>query len=170
VVAQIFGQRVVVGRPDWVLSQLPSGQALAAAAAHLQQQLVPSEASDAKLTQVGMGCFHFCRQYNLRRQYNSTCRQYRHFRNVLSGCGYGVVSHSCQRAPTNVCVLNTGDAQQDLLHKHLNHQDGHALLLPSRLPSKSPTCGFAAAAVPAGVCRSGGCVAGWARVQGCAAP
>jgi hypothetical protein len=50
--AQVFGQRVLVGRPDWVLSQLPSGQRSAAAAAHLQQQLVPSEASGAKLTQV----------------------------------------------------------------------------------------------------------------------
>jgi hypothetical protein len=50
--AQVFGQRVLVGRPDWVLSQLPGSQASAAAAAHLQQQLVPSEASGAKLTQV----------------------------------------------------------------------------------------------------------------------
>ena len=50
--AQVFGQRVLVGRPDWVLSQLPGGQASAAAAAHLQQQLVPPEASGARLTQV----------------------------------------------------------------------------------------------------------------------
>jgi len=53
----VFGQRVVVGRPDWVLSQLPSSQqGAAAAAAHLQQQLVPPEASGAKLTQVGCVC------------------------------------------------------------------------------------------------------------------
>lgn len=52
VTAQVWGQRVVVGRPDWVLSQLPSSQSGAAAAAHLQQQLVPPEASGAKLTQV----------------------------------------------------------------------------------------------------------------------
>jgi hypothetical protein len=68
VVAQVFGQRVVVGRPDWVLSQLPSGQSLAAAAAHLQQQLVPSEASDAKLTQVSWSvlpplCLHAVRGF-----------------------------------------------------------------------------------------------------------
>jgi hypothetical protein len=50
--AQVYGQRVLVGRPDWVLEKLPGSEGSAAAAAHLQQQLLPPEASGARLTQV----------------------------------------------------------------------------------------------------------------------
>jgi hypothetical protein len=50
--AQVWGQRVVVGKPEWVLSQLPPGQAAAAAAAQLAEQLAPADATGGKLTQV----------------------------------------------------------------------------------------------------------------------
>jgi Cu2+-exporting ATPase len=54
--ATVWGQRVLVGKPDWVLEQLPSSQAAAAASAELAQQLLPPEVAGGKLTQVCVVC------------------------------------------------------------------------------------------------------------------